>query len=99
MIAGQERALPVVVKGACPHDCPDTCAWQVTVENGVAVNLAGDKDHPFTRGGLCAKVNHYLERATARTASFTRCGERVPKGQASSRRSAGMRRSTRSPVA
>ncbi|HEY6287288.1 MAG TPA: molybdopterin-dependent oxidoreductase, partial [Ktedonobacteraceae bacterium] len=51
-----------IVRGACPHDCPDTCAWQVTVKNGVAVKLVGDPDHPFTRGGLCAKVNHYLER-------------------------------------
>jgi len=51
-----------IVRGACPHDCPDTCAWQVTVKNGVAVRLVGDPDHPFTRGGLCAKVNHYLER-------------------------------------
>src|SRR5437868_6937848 len=50
------------VCGACPHDCPDTCAWQVTVQDGVAVKLTGDPDHPFTRGGLCAKVNHYLER-------------------------------------
>jgi anaerobic selenocysteine-containing dehydrogenase len=50
------------VRGGCPHDCPDTCAWQVTVEDGVAVKLVGDPDHPFTRGGLCAKVNHYLDR-------------------------------------
>lgn len=50
-----------VVRGACPHDCPDTCAWEVTVENGTAIKLMGDKNHPFTRGGLCAKVNHYLE--------------------------------------
>jgi hypothetical protein len=27
------------VRGACPHDCPDTCAWQVIVKNGVAVKL------------------------------------------------------------
>src|SRR5215216_1583891 len=53
---------PSIVRGACPHDCPDTCAWQVTVENGVAVMLVGDPNHPFTRGGLCAKVNHYLDR-------------------------------------
>jgi anaerobic selenocysteine-containing dehydrogenase len=53
---------PSIVRGACPHDCPDTCAWQVRVEKGVAVSLVGDPDHPFTRGGLCAKVNHYLER-------------------------------------
>jgi anaerobic selenocysteine-containing dehydrogenase len=34
----------------------------MTVEGDRAVNLAGDPSHPFTRGGLCAKVNHYLER-------------------------------------
>src|SRR5690349_9095307 len=56
-------STPSIVRGACPHDCPDTCAWQVTVENGVAVRLVGDPDHPFTCGGLCAKVNHYLDRA------------------------------------
>lgn len=51
-----------VVRGACPHDCPDTCAWDVTVQDGRAVSLRGVKQHPLTRGGLCAKVNHYLER-------------------------------------
>ena len=51
----------LLVRGACPHDCPDTCAWVVRVENGRAVELKGDPDHPFTSGGLCAKVNHYLE--------------------------------------
>ncbi len=50
-----------VIRGACPHDCPDTCAWLVTVENGKAVQLTGDKNHLLTRGGLCAKVNHFLE--------------------------------------
>ena len=53
----------MLVRGACPHDCPDTCAWEVEVEDGCAVGLAGNKGHPFTRGGLCAKVNHFLERA------------------------------------
>jgi len=52
----------VVVRGACPHDCPDTCAWDVTTEDGRAVKLVGVVDHPFTHGGLCAKVNHYLDR-------------------------------------
>ncbi len=57
--------LPVTVTvGACPHDCPDTCAWTVTVQDGRAVQLKGDPDHPFTRGGLCAKVNHFLEDRT-----------------------------------
>ena len=51
-----------VVKGGCAHDCPDTCAWEVTVEDGVAVGLRGAAGHPHTAGALCAKVNHYLDR-------------------------------------
>jgi anaerobic selenocysteine-containing dehydrogenase len=51
-----------VVRGACPHDCPDACATLVTVENGRAVKIAGDGEHPFTQGFLCAKVNRYIER-------------------------------------
>jgi anaerobic selenocysteine-containing dehydrogenase len=50
------------VRGACPHDCPDTCAMLVTVENGRAIRVAGDPDHPVTNGFLCAKVNRYIER-------------------------------------
>lgn len=34
----------------------------VTVENGRAVRVAGDPDHPFTAGFLCTKVNRYVER-------------------------------------
>src|SRR5262245_6467581 len=51
-----------IVRGACGHDCPDTCSWMVGVQNGTAGKLYGDPAHPFTRGTLCAKVNHYLER-------------------------------------
>src|SRR5215813_6290229 len=51
-----------IVRGACGHDCPDTCSWVVEVHNGTAGKLYGDPGHPFTRGTLCAKVNHYLER-------------------------------------
>ncbi len=51
-----------MIRGACGHDCPDTCAWVVDVRDGRAVTMAGDPDHPFTRGTLCAKVNHYLDR-------------------------------------
>ncbi len=53
------------VHGACPLDCPDTCSWLVTVEDGRATRLRGNRDHPFTRGALCAKVNHYLEHTQA----------------------------------
>jgi anaerobic selenocysteine-containing dehydrogenase len=49
------------VKAACPHDCPDTCAMEITVENGVAVEVRGGA-MPFTDGTLCTKVARYLDR-------------------------------------
>jgi len=52
----------VQVRGACPHDCPDTCALITTVTDGVAVRVAGNPDHPHTGGVLCAKVSKYAER-------------------------------------
>ncbi len=51
-----------IVRGACPHDCPDTCSFFVTVENGRAIKIQGAEDHPTTNGFLCTKVNRYLER-------------------------------------
>ncbi|MER2554034.1 MAG: molybdopterin oxidoreductase family protein [Thauera sp.] len=50
------------VRVACPHDCPDTCAMEVTVAGGRAVKIRGAADMPFTNGALCTKVAHYLER-------------------------------------
>jgi anaerobic selenocysteine-containing dehydrogenase len=52
----------MTVRAACPHDCPDTCAIRVTVEDGVAVKVQGDPDHPPTHGALCTKVSRYPER-------------------------------------
>jgi len=51
-----------VVRGACPHDCPDTCALLTTVENGRAIEVRGAPDHPATAGVLCTKVARYLDR-------------------------------------
>jgi len=51
-----------VHRSVCHLDCPDTCAMLVTIENGVAVNLRGDPDHPFTRGFLCRKMARFLDR-------------------------------------
>ena len=52
---------PVIV-GACPHDCPDTCSLLTTVQDGVAVSVRGNPDHPATAGVLCTKVSRYTER-------------------------------------
>jgi len=51
-----------LVRGACPHDCPDTCALRITVKNGRVVKVQGDPDHPPTHGALCTKVSRYAER-------------------------------------
>jgi anaerobic selenocysteine-containing dehydrogenase len=51
---------------ACPHDCPDTCSMQVTVETtemgSRVVRIQGSEEHPTTRGVLCTKVSRYAER-------------------------------------
>ncbi|OWY27482.1 molybdopterin-containing oxidoreductase family protein [Herbaspirillum robiniae] len=51
-----------IVRAACPHDCPDTCALLVTVKDGVATEVRGDPEHPPTSGVLCTKVSRYTER-------------------------------------
>ena len=51
--------MPVTSRSVCPYDCPDACGLLVTVDNGRVTSVAGDPDHPFTRGLLCAKMNHY----------------------------------------
>ncbi len=52
----------ITVRAACPHDCPDTCAMRVTVEDGRAIRVQGDPNHPPTHGALCTKVSRYTER-------------------------------------
>ncbi|MGA0122069.1 MAG: molybdopterin-containing oxidoreductase family protein [Gaiellales bacterium] len=70
-----------LVNGACPLDCPDTCAWQVEVEDGRALRLRARKDHPFTRGALCGKVNRYLDAVDAPTRLTTPLRRVGPKGE------------------
>ncbi len=50
-----------LVRGVCPHDCPDTCGVVTEVQDGRAVGFRGDPEHPVTRGWLCAKVRPYLD--------------------------------------
>jgi anaerobic selenocysteine-containing dehydrogenase len=50
------------VRGACPHDCPDTCALVTNVQDGVAIRVQGNPAHGPTAGVLCNKVSHYTER-------------------------------------
>ncbi|WP_395697937.1 molybdopterin-dependent oxidoreductase [Methylocella sp.] len=45
--------------GACPHDCPDTCAMIYEARDGLLTGVSGAREHPFTRGGLCVKVKDF----------------------------------------
>jgi anaerobic selenocysteine-containing dehydrogenase len=72
-----------IVTGVCPHDCPDTCSWQVAVDpaTGRALDLWGHPDHPMTQGTLCTKVDRYLERTYHPTRLTTPLKRIGPKGR------------------
>ena len=63
-----DGAKTIWFRGACPHDCPDTCATRVEVDpvTGNAISFIGEPDHAFTDGWLCAKVRPYLDRVYAK---------------------------------
>jgi molybdopterin guanine dinucleotide-containing S/N-oxide reductase-like protein len=55
-----------IVHTVCSHDCPDSCGVLVTVnEQGRAIKVQGDPEHPVTQGFLCGKVAKYLDRVYA----------------------------------
>lgn len=79
--ANTPLSVPIQVRGACPHDCPDTCALLTTVENGVATRVQGNPAHPHTDGVLCAKVSKYTERSYHPERVLTPLKRIGPKGQ------------------
>ncbi len=70
----------LAVRGACPHDCPDTCALLTTVENGRAVKVQGNPQHRHTDGVLCTKVSRYAERTHHPERLLTPLRRSGPKG-------------------
>ena len=69
-----------LVRGACPHDCPDTCALITTVEAGIAIKVQGNPAHPQTDGVLCNKVSRYAERTYHPQRLLTPLKRSGPKG-------------------
>jgi anaerobic selenocysteine-containing dehydrogenase len=57
-----ESTEEIRIRGACPHDCPDTCALVTTVHQGQALQVQGNPQHGPTAGVLCTKVSRYTER-------------------------------------
>ena len=72
--------IATLVRGACPHDCPDTCALLTTVVDGVATRVQGNPQHPQTDGVLCAKVSKYPERTYHAERVLTPLKRTGPKG-------------------
>nr|WP_274436569.1 molybdopterin oxidoreductase family protein [Alicyclobacillus sp. ALC3] len=50
------------MRSVCPLDCPDTCSLMVDVEDGKITRVAGNPDHPVTKGAICHKVRRFPER-------------------------------------
>ena len=48
-----------LARSVCPYDCPDACGLLVDVVDGRAAAVRGDPDHPYSKGTLCPKMNHY----------------------------------------
>jgi anaerobic selenocysteine-containing dehydrogenase/GMP synthase-like glutamine amidotransferase len=51
-----------IIKTTCTRDCPNSCGLVATVEDGRLIRLAGDPDHPLTRGVACHKARKYVNR-------------------------------------
>ena len=46
---------------ACSRNCFDTCMIMSKVVDGRLVQVCGDKDNPYTAGGLCVKTQNYVD--------------------------------------
>lgn len=58
-----QDAMNVRHKSACPHDCPSTCALEVSIDaEGHIGRISGAKGNDYTAGVVCAKVARYAER-------------------------------------
>ena len=50
--------------GACHHDCPDCCSWEVTVNNDRVTKFQASTSNPFTAGKLCNKMDQFPVEVT-----------------------------------
>ncbi len=43
----------------CPYDCPASCGLLAEIEGGRVIRVAGDPDHPASKGLICRKMQQY----------------------------------------
>ncbi|PYQ10905.1 MAG: hypothetical protein DMH00_09550 [Acidobacteria bacterium] len=51
----------LLLRSACPLDCPDACSLEVSVEGQQIVRIEGSRLNPLTEGFICAKVRRFGE--------------------------------------
>ena len=83
-LCNEGSPMSTTVRAVCPHDCPDTCGMVVTVEDGRAVKLRGDR-----RSSLHARLSVPEGHALSRTRLPPRAAQispdaRRPQGQRAS---------------
>lgn len=54
--ACEDRKTTKTVFGACYHDCPDRCSWEVTTVGNKVTDFQASKNNPYTAGNLCNKM-------------------------------------------
>lgn len=51
-----------IFPSVCSLDCPDQCGLLVHKKDGKIIKVAGDPNHPVTKGNICNKVRHMTAR-------------------------------------
>jgi anaerobic selenocysteine-containing dehydrogenase len=61
-------------------DCPDTCALDVTITDGVVESIRAGKGHPTAKGFICSKVASFSKRFHHESRLLHPMKRRGPKG-------------------
>lgn len=74
---------PEFIKTTCPRDCYDACGMVASIKDGKVSRIAGDREHPVSRGVLCGKCaivynGVWRDEAARLTTPLKRVG---PKGE------------------
>jgi anaerobic selenocysteine-containing dehydrogenase len=68
------------VRTTCLRDCPDACGLVCDVDGGRVTRVAGDPDHPVTRGFLCRRTHRDYPGLLTRPDRIVRPRLRTPSG-------------------
>ena len=69
-----------LVRTVCLRDCPDACGLVCEADGGRVTRIAGDRDHPVTRGYLCRRTMRDYPGLLQRPDRIVRPRLRTPSG-------------------